>query len=217
MFTRSKAVSQPDRPLSVPLFEIVNLHCGNQVSRAGSRQAKWDNTINQPTTCLRLSYTYKCVVLFQRESANVVNGCSTNTKKIIIQRRCRRVERKTRCQNHDTDTADLFLIVQFNIGLCLYYKTGSNNTNFKQTRPTVLSKILPICFFWSTTILQHVRPRVRGHHSVNFLPFQNRTMPSTTKISENSITSTQQLSSKWASKQPEHATNTTHIMYNVCF
>jgi len=83
MFTRSKAASQPDRQTSqsVPLFEIVTLHCGNQVSRAGSRQAKWDNTINQPTTCLRLSYTYKYVVLFQRESANVVNGCSTDTKK----------------------------------------------------------------------------------------------------------------------------------------
>jgi len=141
--------SQPARQTSqsVPLFEIVTLHCGNQVSRAGSRQAKWDNTINQPTTCLRLSYTYKCVVLFQRESANVVNGCSTDTKKIIIQRRCRRVERKTRCQNHDTDTADLFLIIQFNTGLCLHYKTGSNNMNFRQTRPTVLSKILPICLF----------------------------------------------------------------------
>jgi len=127
------------------------------------------------------------------------------------------VERKTRCQNHDTDTADLFLFIQFKIGLCLHHNTGSDNMNFRQTRPTVLSKILPFCLFWSTTILQYVRPRVRGHYSVDVLSFRNRTMSSTNKISENNITSTQQSSSQWAPRQTEHATNTTHIMYNVCF
>lgn len=124
------------------------------------------------------------------------------------------MERKTRCQNHDNDTADLFLIIQFNIGLCLHYKTGSNNINFRQTRPTVLSKILPICLFWSTTILQYVRPPVRGHYSVNVLPFQNRTMPSTTKISQNSITSTQQSPSQWMSPK-ETRTRYKHNTHDV--
>jgi hypothetical protein len=175
---------------SVPLFERVTLHCGNQVSRAGSRQAKWDNTFNQPTTCLRLSYAYNYVVLFQSESANVVNECSTDTKNNTTKVQA---SGKKDSQPKSRYWHCWFISYQpVQYSLCLHYMTGSNNMNLRKTRPTVLSNILPLCLFWCTTILQYVRPRVHGHYILNVLPFQNnRTMASTTKISENNITSTQ--------------------------
>jgi hypothetical protein len=49
------------QPQCVPLLEIVAASCGNQVSRAGSRRAKWVKTGKQRTA---MTYTYNYVALF---------------------------------------------------------------------------------------------------------------------------------------------------------
>ena len=133
---------------------------------------------------------------------------TTNIK--LIQRRCRRVERKNRNQNRETDTVDLYLIIQFNLGLCLHYITGSNNMNFRQTRPTVFRKYYHSAYF---DVRQFCNMRVRTSVAITLWMFclsrtgRCQVLPKSLKITSPPLNNHHPNESQ---SKTEQATNTTY-------